>query len=285
VVNLRALAPTHQTGERRLPCGCPRAAHSTATAGAFGLRFGVHLPRCTLRQHDHPEARLVMPLQHVMESCHARRALLVRAGEALYRPACQAHADRYVVAVGCLVLLLPDDAVQPRLADAFVARSAGVADISRALLAEMPAHDTAADLVREGLALAATTLALQHRPLAERGSPVWLRTVVERLANAAAAAPTLSELARAVDRDPAHVAETFRRVYGQSVGATLRRLRLERARSALVRDPDRALADVAFQAGFADQSHFTRHFRRLFGVTPGQYRRRRYGAGITSGAS
>jgi AraC family transcriptional regulator len=243
------------------------------------------LPSCTLREHDHPEARLVLPLQHVIESCHARRELLVHAGEALYRPARQMHADRYVDAVGCLVLLLPDDAGQPRLADAFVARCAGVAEISRALLAEMPADDTAADLVREGLALTTTTLALQRRPLAERGSPGWLRTVVERLADPTAAAPTLSELARAVDRDPVHLAETFRRTYGQSVGVTLRRLRLERARGALAREPDLALADVALQAGFADQSHFTRHFRRLFGVTPGQYRRRRYGVGAPSDAA
>jgi AraC family transcriptional regulator len=243
------------------------------------------LPSCTLREHDHPEARLVLPLQHVIESCHARRELLVHAGEALYRPARQMHADRYVDAVGCLVLLLPDDAGQPRLADAFVARCAGVAEISRALLAEMPADDTAADLVREGLALTTTTLALQRRPLAERGSPGWLRTVVERLADPTAAAPTLSELARAVDRDPVHLAETFRCTYGQSVGVTLRRLRLERARGALAREPDLALADVALQAGFADQSHFTRHFRRLFGVTPGQYRRRRYGVGAPSDAA
>ena len=269
-----APASTRQAAEACLPCGCPRAAHATATAGAFGLRFGVNLPRCGLRAHDHPEARLVLPLQHVFESVHARRALPVRAGEALYRPASQSHADRYDVPVACVVLLLPDAAGSPRIGDAFVARSAGLAELARALRAEMPADDAAAGLVREGLALAATTLALQRRPLAERGSPAWLRTVVDRLADTSAAAPTLSELGIAVDRDPTHVAETFRRAYGQSVGATLRRLRLERARGALLRDPGRALADVALQAGFADQSHFARHFRRLFGVTPGQYRRR-----------
>ena len=58
------------------------------------------------------------------------------------------------------------------------------------------------------------------------------------------------------------------------MGTTLRRLRLEQARRSLARDPDCTLADAALQAGFADQSHFTRHFRRLFGVTPGAYRRR-----------
>jgi len=34
-------------------------------------------------------------------------------------------------------------------------------------------------------------------------------------------------------------------------------------------------ADVAARCGFADQSHFTRHFKRLHGVTPAQYSRAR----------
>ena len=270
---------------RLLACGCPRSAHASASAGTFGLRSSVHLPRCTLAAHDHPEARLVLPLQQVFESRHARRVLSVRAGEALYRPARQAHTDRYDVPTGCVVVLLPDDAGLPRIADAFVARPAGLADVARALVAEMAAGDTAAMLVREGLALAATTLALQRRPLVERGAPAWLRGVAERLAEPAGATPTLSELARTAGRDPAHLAESFRRAYGQSIGTTLRRFRLERARADLARDPQRTLAEVALQAGFADQSHFTRHFRRLFGVTPGQYRRRRYGAGGLADAS
>ena len=269
-----ALPALPEAAPGRFACGCPRDRQSTATAGAFGLRFGVHLPRCTLRTHEHPEARIVLPLQHVFESRHGRRTLPVRHGEALYRPAGQPHSDRYAAPVGCVVVLMPSAAGLPPVADAFVAQGPAFAGVAHALRAEMAAGDGAAPLVREGLAVLAATLVLQRRPLVEHGTPAWLATVRERLADPDAAAPTLAELARAVDRDPAHVAETFRRAYGQSVGATLRRLRLERARGALLRDPGRALADVALQAGFADQSHFARHFRRLFGVPPGQYRSR-----------
>ncbi|MDP3908824.1 MAG: helix-turn-helix domain-containing protein [Gemmatimonadales bacterium] len=38
---------------------------------------------------------------------------------------------------------------------------------------------------------------------------------------------------------------------------------------------DAPLSDVALRAGFADQSHFTRFFRRTMGVTPLAYRRER----------
>ena len=217
----------------------------------------------------------MLPLEQVFESCHGRRALRVRAGEALYRPSGQTHADRYAAPVGCVVLLLPDATGLPTVGDAFVAQSAELGALTRALLEEMSAADEAAALVREGLAVLASTLVLQRRPLAGHGTPRWLRTVVDRLADPCAPAPTLAVLADAVGRDPAHVATTFRRVYGQTVGTALRRSRLEQARGALARDAGCALADVALRAGFADQSHFTRHFRRLFGVTPGEYRRRR----------
>jgi len=35
-----------------------------------------------------------------------------------------------------------------------------------------------------------------------------------------------------------------------------------------------SLAEVAAEAGFSDQSQFSHHFKRLIGVTPGQFRKR-----------
>jgi AraC-like DNA-binding protein len=51
----------------------------------------------------------------------------------------------------------------------------------------------------------------------------------------------------------------------------LRKLRLRVASRALVHSRQ-TLAEVAARCGFADQSHFTRAFRRQFGRTPGDYR-------------
>ena len=266
--------PDSPAARDRFACGCPRSPFLAPAAGAFGLRFSVQLPRCTQATHEHPEARIVLPLAHAVESRHARRTLGVRPGEALYRPVAQPHADRCGAPVACLALLLPEGFGLPRVGEAFVARGTELAGVATALCDELHADDNAAGLVREGLAVLAATLVLQRRPLVERGAPRWLRTVVDRLADASAPVPSLTELGRSVDREPAHVATMFRRTYGQSVGTTHRRLRLEHARAWLARDPDCTLADAAARAGFADQSHFTRHFSRLFGVTPGAYRRR-----------
>ena len=47
--------------------------------------------------------------------------------------------------------------------------------------------------------------------------------------------------------------------------------RVERARELLRGGTDLSLAEVAACAGFSDQSQFTHHFKRLVGVTPGQF--------------
>ena len=48
--------------------------------------------------------------------------------------------------------------------------------------------------------------------------------------------------------------------------------RVERAKQLLQTGSDFSLAEVAAHAGFSDQRQFSRHFKRLVGVTPGQFR-------------
>jgi AraC family transcriptional regulator len=82
----------------------------------------------------------------------------------------------------------------------------------------------------------------------------------------------LSELARLVEMSPFHFLRLFRDSSGLTPHQYLVHRRVEVARSMLVHG-DLSLADVAHRVGFADQSHFTRHFRRLTGAPPGQLRR------------
>jgi AraC family transcriptional regulator, positive regulator of tynA and feaB len=64
---------------------------------------------------------------------------------------------------------------------------------------------------------------------------------------------------------------------GSSFSATLTRLRLERAAEMLA-DPDfdgLSVAEIAFNVGFVNASHFGRRFREAYGVSPRQHRERR----------
>jgi len=48
--------------------------------------------------------------------------------------------------------------------------------------------------------------------------------------------------------------------------------RVERAQELLREEDDLCLGEVAFRAGFSDQSRFSSHFKRIVGVTPRQFR-------------
>jgi AraC-like DNA-binding protein len=86
-----------------------------------------------------------------------------------------------------------------------------------------------------------------------------------------AAAPTLDELSKAVGANRFVLLRQFRRAFGVPPHAFLLRTRVERSRSLLARGVD--VAEVAQVLGFADQSHFTRAFKSIVGLTPGAYRR------------
>jgi AraC-like DNA-binding protein len=66
------------------------------------------------------------------------------------------------------------------------------------------------------------------------------------------------------------LARQFRLLCGTSPYRYLLRRRLEFAREQIARR--RPLSEVAFDAGFADQAHFSRLFKATFGLTPARYR-------------
>ena len=263
-----------QQAPGQLPCGCPGASQANFAAGEFIARFRQYLPGCTLGRHSHAEARIIMPLQGMFDTRHGRRFIDVACGAALYRPVGDEHTDHYPVPVDCLTLLLPaEDYLRPAR-EPFAIRDAALNRAASRLRTEMIDPDSSSSLIVEGLGLLVSSIVTHRRPLRDRGTPPWIRTIREQVEANYEQPPTLAELARSVKRDPAYVAATFTRVYGSSVGTYLRQLRLWKARSCLDADPECSLAVVAQRCGFSDQSHFTRHFRRLFQLTPGEYRRR-----------
>jgi AraC-like DNA-binding protein len=83
---------------------------------------------------------------------------------------------------------------------------------------------------------------------------------------------TVSGIAAELSTHPVHLSRTFRIERGIGITDAIRALRIAYAVELL--DDDRlTLADVALRAGFADQSHFTKVFRKEMQRTPGEYRR------------
>jgi AraC-like DNA-binding protein len=104
---------------------------------------------------------------------------------------------------------------------------------------------------------------------------VRARAVAEEIAHEVAArfdeALPLSEIAAKVQLSPFAATRLFRGATGWTIHQYQLELRLRHA-LALLHETDRPLAEIAAATGFANQGHFGNHFRRRYGLAPGQAR-------------
>lgn len=139
---------------------------------------------------------------------------------------------------------------------------------------EMHDPDPVSPLAVSGLVLEMLAKAARNHEWQANGSrpPAWLGRAREYLHANFDNSFQIADVAEAVGVHPVHLARTFRRYYDTSPSSYLRRLRLDWVARRLVKS-DEPLYELAKSAGFSDQSHLTRQFKRQTGLTPGQYRR------------
>jgi AraC family transcriptional regulator len=82
---------------------------------------------------------------------------------------------------------------------------------------------------------------------------------------------SLAELASVINISPTYFARLFKQEMGISPHQYVIQQRVEQAKSMLSKT-DLAIADIAFQVGFSSQSHLTKQFKRIIGITPKQVR-------------
>ncbi|MFI1723246.1 AraC family transcriptional regulator [Streptomyces sp. NPDC020489] len=106
-----------------------------------------------------------------------------------------------------------------------------------------------------------------------RADPALARRLRELLDERVVEGIALDEAAALLHAHPAHLVRAFGTAYGIAPHQYLTSRRVDRARRLLL-DGVRP-GEVAAATGFFDQSHLTRHFRKLVGVTPGRYTKSR----------
>jgi AraC-like DNA-binding protein len=104
---------------------------------------------------------------------------------------------------------------------------------------------------------------------APRPRPSWVDWIDNRLRHDPSV--KISHLAEALGRHPSYLGAAYRVATGETAAETSARVRIERA-AKLLRESDTAPAIIAAAAGFCDQSHMIRTFRRVLGRTPAEVR-------------
>lgn len=195
-------------------------------------------------------------------------------------PAGERHRQRYGPDGARILVVAPlSDAETQGPLDAFLGDihnfgSDEVLRLAGHLQTELQAPDDLTPFAAQGLTYEMLATAAR-RSLARdaRSAPAWLERATAVVHARFRETLRLPEVAAEAGVHPAHLARVFRTHHRQSLGAYARRLRVEWAAERLRRSSD-ALVSIAIEAGFADQSHLTRAFRRHLGLTPQEYRRR-----------
>jgi len=269
-----SLAPSSHDG--RLDPGQNFGAMTQQVRGADLLvNAADHAASMQVPRHEHANAYLCVVLAGGFE-LQARRSSDCPAGSVIAYPAGHVHANRFGDQPGRCVNIhlgaswLAQRSVRDWLDDYRQVQLGPGSAPMRRLAHEMNSTDSAAPLAVASAAI--ELLAEAMRAAAPAAAPRWLQRVVDLLEADLAQAPGLGELAAQVGMHPSHLARAFRQARGETLGDYVRRRRIEQADRAL-REGRLSLAEIAAAAGFADQAHFTRVFRRQIGMSPGARRR------------
>ena len=180
---------------------------------------------------------------------------------------------------------IAEDANAPRISDLKFTPGVGVMDhvvgeLTRLLLPAFDNPNQVTQLFADHISLAlGTHIAHAYGGMRSVAAPSrgGLATWQERRAKELMSANlqsdvSIADVATECSLSAGHFARAFRRSTGQSPYQWLLQHRIDEAHG-LLRDRRLSLAEIARACGFADQSHFTKAYTRLRGITPGAWRR------------
>jgi len=103
--------------------------------------------------------------------------------------------------------------------------------------------------------------------------PSWLQQVNDMLHDEYATSYSVENIAECFGVHPVYLARIFRQYFGCSITEFIRCLRIKKSAQQLI-DTSTPLATIALDHGFADQSHFSRQFKKELALAPGSYRKK-----------
>ena len=249
-------------------------------AGGFNLSETRYRPGSTLPRHSHESHYVCLVLNGTYKESYERKIRTCQPLMILYHPAGELHAQYFD---NTAVELFRVEVNPARLRDASDAdlciegrdfRDGLPVGLTHKLYREFREPDAVSHLAIEGLALELITAIARdsHRyGNTSRQPQRWLTEAHELIKSRCLEHLTLGDIAGTVGVHPVTLAREFRHHYDCTIGEMVRRERIAFACRKLL-NREESLADIALAAGFHDQSHFAKVFKKLTGITPSQYR-------------
>lgn len=275
--------PLSSSSLKRESCcfdGCAQAnVLRVREAASLRLTEATYPARLRLPQHTHQESCFCFLLQGAYDITCGKHVLLRKPGSLTFTTRGEIHSNRiHGQEVRCFAIELTRpwiERVNRRLEflqGPVQFDNGPMPWLAMRLYREFRQEDDLTPLAIEGLALELLAGAARHtNGVSQNGAASWLTKATGLLHERFQDPLTLGQVAEFAGVHPVSLARAFRKTYRCSVGEYVRKLRVEFACRKLSASHE-SLLEIAFSAGFSEQSHFCRTFKSLTGLTPSQFR-------------
>jgi len=247
--------------------------------GAFTLSERLYPAYFQTPRHSHEQALFCFVMQGGYTETYGSRTRDCEPSTFLFHAPGESHAEQFYSSGGCSFIVeiepqwLERVAQHSRVINTSADFDGGVITLlATRLYKEFQEMDDISPLVIEGLMfemLGETSRSAKSSALQQ--PPRWLEQARQLLHERFAEPITLAEIAKTVGVHPVHLSQVFHKYYNCTVGLYIRQRRIEFACQTLA-NSTMPLSEIALAAGFSDQSHLARMFKRHMGIPPSQYR-------------
>src|SRR5229473_129812 len=264
-------------------CSCPANLLRAREVAGLSLTEATHPPGLRVPAHSHENAHFCLLLQGLYEENCDKRIFVRKPGTLALMASGAVHSNR-IQSTGIRFFCIELSRPWRNRANGHLESLRGLTHFDEGLLPwlamrlyrEFRAEDEVAPLAIEGLVLELLAGVARQSSHSEKGTTRWVQKARDFVHDRFQESISLAEVADFAEVHPVSLARAFRRTYHCTVGDYVRKIQIEFACQKLT-GSDASLVEIALSAGFSEQSHFSRTFKRLVGLTPSEYRSSRQG--------
>lgn len=262
----------------KLPIGYRQIIKRSCAISDFVLSDTFYNPRNKLADHVHENFSCALILEGTFEENCVGDHWICKAPGILFRLPNEVHSNQIHDQGAHLLIVEISNSMVERITEcgglperSFVSEDPLLTGLSVKVYKEFTDMDDFSEITIEGLMLEIIAGTLRDRASDVPKRPLWLERAKELIHYEFSNHLTVNEIARRVGVHPVHLAREFQKHFQRSIGEYIRELRVHMACRELS-NTDRAIFEIAYEAGFSDHSHFCRTFKKILGLTPAEYR-------------
>lgn len=247
--------------------------------GGLTLTDYLYPAAMQVAKHQHESPYFCIVLQGGYDESFDRNNRVCGPSTVTVHPSGEYHSDRFHGAGGRIFSVEAEAGWSirlGRLANIFEKpaefKGGSLAALLMKMYAEFRLSDAASHLAIEGLSLEVVAEATRGLRPADKKPPQWLRNAREYIDAHSTSHITIGTISEQAGVHPVHLVREFRKHFRMTIGEYVRSRRIDYACGQLT-SPEIPLIEIALNAGFSQQSHFSRAFKQITGMSPGEYRR------------